>query len=195
MKKAKITKIYHYKLYVKLKDLFECKLKKGVLEYNSKKYFIDLNGINLYEKSDLNNKKSKGVDKITVAASDVIVKRNNKGIKQYYDNEVLKTKKDIDVKKIYSVKKSVLGRTILIDNNSNNSASYLWDDDSIKINKGSTLGVDLEIKDKKIKENKLYQGNEYMAIDYICEGKQNTTYWEINFCSGLTGYQLCVLGK
>ncbi len=192
-KKRKIKKILHYRVYVTITQIYDdTKIDLIDVKYNNKTYSINVGNIEIYSDSELVNGE-KGINMMTIASSEVKVQKNNDGIENYTDPQVFKTKERITIKDIRLLNtRHKIDKCSFTIENSDYSVEQEWNGEKMDIQKGSTVGVNLNITNSEIKKHYEFQGNEYVIIEYEYKNKNYCTYWEVNFDSLLTGYELCV---
>lgn len=193
LKNIDIKKINHYKIYITINRIYgNSKIEEIEIQYANDIYRVDIGTVELNSSIDLSSEE-KGISMITVAASEVRVQKNEEGIENYLDSQVFKTNGNITIENIYLFKsRNKISKCSFVMENSNYSVEQEWTGEKISIPKNCTVGINLNINNQKLKSNYVYQGNEYIVIEYKFKNKNYRAYWEVNFDSALTGYELCV---
>lgn len=193
LRERKIKKILHYRIYITVIQIFgDAKIDLITIKYNNTKYSVNVGNIEIYSDVELDSNE-KGINMITIASSEVKVQRNEDGIENYIDSQVFRTTEKITIKdiRLFNSASKIDKCNFMIDN-PDYSIEQEWKGEKIDIQKGSIVGINLDIINTKLKNNYEYQGNEYVIIEYECNNKNYCTYWEVNFDTSLTGYELCI---
>lgn len=180
-----------YKIYVTITNIYSnAKIENIDIEYNHQKYQVNVGNIQI--NSDIGLKRDeKGIDMKTISTSGVKVRKNKEGIANYLDAQVFTALENITIKDIRLFRSTNKIQTCnIMTEKEGKAVNQEWKGKTINIPKGSTVGINLDISNSKLKNNSRYQGNEYIVINYQCNNKDYCTFWEVNFDSALKGKEL-----
>ncbi len=178
--------IFHYRIYVTVTQIFDdTSIDNIIILYKDKKYNADIGKVDVFKNSESDSKEY-GIDKLTASSSKLFVEKNNDGLEKYEDLELFNTKQKIIIKnvKLFHSSNKIKNCTFIISNNGS-IIDKQKKNNEINIKKKSKVGISLEIESPQVKYYHLNQSNEYLIIEYECNGKEYTAIWELNFESKL----------
>ena len=123
---------------------------------------------------------------MTVSSSKLFVEKNNDGLEKYEDLELFNTKQKIIIKniKLFQSSNKIKNCSFIISNNGS-TIDKQKKNNEINIKKKSKVGISIEIENSQVRCYSLNQSNEYLIIEYECNGKEYSAIWELNFESKL----------